>query len=60
MAETITDIHRTQLRDLIAARIHAAQCGCPDWRPDGTDENDDPLYRHTADAVMDLFPTFEV
>ncbi|MEU3452138.1 hypothetical protein ABZ671_00645 [Micromonospora sp. NPDC006766] len=45
---------RDQLRDLIATRIHAADCGCTDFRPDGSDA-DDVYYRRLADSVMDMF-----
>lgn len=50
---------RERVRDLIAEKIHAAECGCDDYRPDGSDA-DDPYYRHTADAVMELFPEVDV
>jgi hypothetical protein len=45
---------RLVLRDLIAEKIHASDCGCKDFRPDGTDA-DDAYYRRHADAVMELF-----
>jgi hypothetical protein len=46
---------RETLRDLIAEKIHASDCGCKDFRTDGT-EADDAYYRRHADAVMELFP----
>jgi hypothetical protein len=46
---------RLVLRDMIAEKIHTSDCGCKDFRPDGTD-SDDAYYRRHADAVMELFP----
>lgn len=50
---------RETLRNLIAEKIHASDCGCKDFRPDGTDA-DDAYYRRHADAVMELFPEVSV
>jgi hypothetical protein len=54
----MTDSPKIILRDRIAARIHASDCGCPDFRSDGSDA-DDVYYRRLADAVMELFPEVE-
>ncbi|MFY1686398.1 hypothetical protein [Plantactinospora sp. WMMB782] len=42
---------RDQLRDLIAAKMHADDCGC--------DGPEDDFYRNLADSVMELFPDVE-
>lgn len=44
----------TTLRDQLAQAIHTAQCGpdCDDWQTD-------PLYAHTADAVLALLDVHE-
>jgi len=49
---------RDELRDLISTQIHSADCGCTDFRPDGS-ECDDGYYRRLADSVMELWPEVE-
>lgn len=44
---------RETLRDLIAEKLHAYECGC-DLRADQRSPRDD--FAAVADAVMDLFP----
>lgn len=50
---------REHLRNLVAIKIHASDCGCKHFRPDGSDA-DDAYYRRHADAVMELFPEVRV
>lgn len=44
---------RAEMRDRIASALHAAECGCADYRPGDAAADS---YRRQADAVMGLFP----